>query len=106
MRLFAFAIAIQLALGLHIGPLVTPRPGAVAAVEHSRAEIFLGGYKKKPYLERLKGPTNAAQGRMAAKANREAKAAAAAAAEAKAAAAEAAAAAAEEAEAEAPPAEE
>lgn len=32
-------------------------------------------YKKAPYLERLKGPSNAAKGRMVAKANREAAAA-------------------------------
>lgn len=95
LRALCLALALVATNAFNIG-LTAPHAASV----QSRAAVCDMKYKKAPYLERLKGPTNAAKGRMIAKANREIAAAKAAEAAAKAAAAEAAAAAEEEAPAE------
>ena len=104
--LLAFALATQGVFALILGPAVAPR----AAVVSNRAAVSLAEkpkkYKKKPYWERLQGPSNKQQGRWAAQKKREAEAAAAKEAALKAAAAEAAAEAAEAAEGAEAPAEE
>ena len=68
----ALALTTQGALALTAGPLLAPRPAAGA----SRAALIVCEapykYKRKSYIERLKGPSSATKGRKVAQEKREA----------------------------------